>query len=188
MPDRTLGPGIQRLVNSIAAIDDHAHPNPPGQEPDPDPSKPVYPYDHPLPLRQRLSNPEFVQVWRELWGYEHADASPEHLRELINIKQAVQADQGADYMTWMLDQLNIETMLPVTSGPQDSLPVPRFRWLSFADWLMWPVPTTGNDDPRLGMYAGQIAAAYGAPAWTQRRPPSTSTCKASSSPSSARSR
>jgi predicted TIM-barrel fold metal-dependent hydrolase len=48
---------------------------------------------------------------------------------------------GRDYAVRVLDQLNIETMLAnrVALGP--GLPTPRFRWVPFADALMYPLPT-----------------------------------------------
>lgn len=103
----------------------------------------------------RPTNPEFAEAWRALWGVHDGD-----LTVAIEAKQRIQADKGTEYGGWVLDQINIETMLAVDYSLQDSLPAPRFRWLSFADWLMWPVPAIGSPDKGLtDGYAAQIEAA-----------------------------
>ena len=154
--------GILRAVENIVAVDNHAHPLPLGVEPAADPDQPICPYDHPLPLRQRQSNPEYVAAWQALWGYEHGDAEPDHLRELITAKEKVQADQGSNYNSWVLDQLGVRTMVNIAYSGVESLPAPRFRWCSFADWLMWPVPVRSPEEPQLvANYTREVAAAVG---------------------------
>ncbi|WP_432842480.1 amidohydrolase family protein [Dactylosporangium sp. CA-092794] len=133
------------LVQGIIAVDDHGHPLPLGLEPEPDLAHPICPYDHPLPLRQRQTNPEYVAAWQALWQYQHDDAAPDHLRELIARKQDVKSKLGDGYNAWVLDQVGVETMIAVAYAPDETLPPPRFRWCSFADWLMWPV--TGSEPP-----------------------------------------
>ena len=146
MPDQQLiDPGVARMVREISAVDDHAHPIPLEWEVPPNPENPISPYDHALPLRMRQSNPEYVDAWRALWGYDHDDQHDRHIREVIERKQQVQAAQGPNYGTWVLDQINTETMLAVDNFPQPSFPAPRFRWITFADWLMWPVPAVDQD-------------------------------------------
>ncbi|MEY9861022.1 hypothetical protein ABH935_006660 [Catenulispora sp. GAS73] len=149
-------PGIDRFVRELAAIDDHAHPIPLEWEPPPDRDRPIFPYDHPLPVRMRPTSPEYIDAWRALWGYEHDDFDDGHLRALIDKKQQVQAAEGDNYHSWVLDRINVETMLAVDSFPQPSFPAPRFRWLAFDDWLMWPVPAVGQK-PITGRYAEQMA-------------------------------
>ncbi len=141
--------GVGRFVDEFVAVDDHAHPLPLGVEPAADLEHPMCPYDHPLPLRQRTSNPEYVEAWRALWGYEHSDATASHLREVIELKQKTQATQGDAYNLWVLDQVNVDTMIAIAYEPAPSLPAPRFRWCSFADWLMWPLEVQDPTEPQL---------------------------------------
>ncbi|MER8012328.1 amidohydrolase family protein [Streptomyces sp. NPDC094149] len=146
MPEQhAIDPGIDRIVREIAAVDDHAHPVPLEWEVPPNPDHPISPYDHPLPLRMRQTNPEYLDAWRALWGYEHDDFDDEHLRGLLENKQRIQSEQGEGYGAWVLDQVNIETMLAVDNLPQPAFPAPRFRWITFADWLMWPVGATDQE-------------------------------------------
>jgi hypothetical protein len=115
MPD-SADPGLDREVQAIRAIDDHAH-LPIFPEPEPDLAKPVQPYDFSLPLRLRPTNPEYGDAWKALWGYEHDDWSVEHLSELILRRQALQESQGDSYDGWILDQLGLETLLYISPFP-----------------------------------------------------------------------
>jgi hypothetical protein len=155
----SIDPGIDQLVRSIAAIDDHAHPLPSAWEPWPDAEGPIGGHSHPLPLRMRQTNPEYIDAWRALWGYEHDDFQSEHLLEAIERKRAVQSEQADGYGAWVLDKVNIETMLAVDYVPRPEFPSPRFRWITFADWLMWPVGAI-DQDPFVLEYAQHLTAAW----------------------------
>jgi uncharacterized protein len=116
-------------IANIKAIDNHAHPvrpTAPGEKPDIEfdalPVDNLEPQSD--PLRQRPKAPEVAEAARHLYGGDRAAAQRAH---------------GADYATWMLDQMGIETMLSnrVAMGP--GLPSPRFLWVPFADALMYPL-------------------------------------------------
>jgi hypothetical protein len=140
-------PGLDRVIQSIRAIDDHAH-LPIFPDPEPDLDKPVQPYDFPLPLRLRPTNPEYTDAWKALWGYEHDDWSVEHLSELILRRQALQESHGDSYDGWILDQFGIETLLYISPSrlPQ---PQPRYRWVAHIDSLLWPFETIPADKTSL---------------------------------------
>lgn len=160
MTPRGLDTGVLSEIESIVAVDDHAHPLPLGLEPEPDFDRPIYPYDHPYPVRQRQTNPEYIDAWHALWGYEHQDFDGDHLRELILAKQQIKAKHGDDYNAWVLDQISVETTIAIAYDRVDSLPEPRFRWCSFADWLLWPVLAEGSREPQLVTnYVREMAAA-----------------------------
>ena len=141
--------GLQHEIDSIQAVDEHAHPLPLGLEPAGDPRRPIQPYDYPLPLRMRPSNPEYLDAWAALWGYEHRDWDVGHLADLMAKKQAVIAAQGQSYNVWVLDQLRIQTMIGIAYAPSATEPPPRFRWCAFADWLLWPFPCDPAPDSAL---------------------------------------
>jgi predicted TIM-barrel fold metal-dependent hydrolase len=67
---------------------------------------------------------------RALYGPTGRDARPRAIRE-----------RGAAWPAWVLDQAGIETMFAnrVEMGP--SIQPPRFRWVPYADALMYPLPT-----------------------------------------------
>src|SRR6267143_359592 len=108
----------KQLLDTIArikAIDNHAHPLryvASGEKPDDEfdalPLDAIGPI--PLPVRLNPGNLEFVNAWRDLYGYKHDDMSDPHVRELLQTKQRVAREQGEKFPAWVLDQLGIETM------------------------------------------------------------------------------
>lgn len=133
--------GLQREIDAIPAIDQHAHPLPLGMEEPGEPGKPIDPYDFPMPLLIRADNPRYLSAWAALWDREHAGWETADLSRLVKRKFAIIAEQGGRYNAWVLDQLNIEAMFAVGIEPEPTLPAPRFRWCAYVDWLLWPFPT-----------------------------------------------
>src|SRR5437762_12290477 len=103
-------------IMKIKAIDNHAHPVKyvvAGELPDTEFD--ALPLDaiaaFPLPVRLSPTNPEFIRAWHDLYRYLHNDMSAAHVRELMAAKQTIAQQQGERTPAWILDQLNIETML-----------------------------------------------------------------------------
>lgn len=135
---------ILKETFKIKAIDNHAHPlrySAPGEKADEEFD--ALPLDaiaaFPLPLRLSPTNPEFIRAWRDLYRYAHNDMSEAHLRELMSAKQRVLKERGESFPAWVLDQLNIETMLANRVAMGRGLTGPRFRWVSFDDALVFPL-------------------------------------------------
>lgn len=155
--ERDIDPGLAREVKSIVAIDDHAHPLPLGLEPKGDPANPINPYDCSLPARMRPTNPEYLDAWADLWGYEHRDWAMSHLQDLIARKESMVAEHGALHNVWVLDKLKLSRMIAVDYGPSPSEPAPRFRWIAFSDWFLWPFDCEPkNDSPLINVFRAQI--------------------------------
>jgi hypothetical protein len=139
-----VDPGLAGVIQNTKAIDNHAHPIryvAEGQKPDDE-------YDGlpcdtlpqaPGPWRTRLENPEWIGAWKALYGYQYNDAAPEHIKELVAMKQRAKREHGAAYPAWVLDKMGVETMFAnrIAMGP--GLEPPRFRWVSFVDPLMVPL-------------------------------------------------
>jgi len=87
----------------------------------------------------RPDNPAFVRAWKALFNYPHADASPAHVKDAVALKQKAIAARGAGYPAWVLDQQGIEIVLAnrIAMGPE--LKPPRFRWVPYADALLFPL-------------------------------------------------
>lgn len=131
-------------ISKIKAIDNHAHPLKyvaPGEKPDDEydalPLEAIPPF--PFPVRLMPTNLEFVRAWRELYRYSHDDMNEAHVRELLGVKQKVLSERGESFPNWILDQLNIETMFANRVAMGKGLTSPRFRWVSFADALIFPL-------------------------------------------------
>ena len=143
-------PALLAAINRIRAVDNHAHAMSVAGEG----GKEDEEYDaiacgrlefiSPPPMRLRPDNPIYTGAWRELYGYQHGDSMSEpHVRELLEAKRRVMRERGEGYPAWVLDKLNIETMLANRVAPARGLGAPRFRWVSYGDPLMLPLDTRG---------------------------------------------
>jgi hypothetical protein len=128
-------PSLASEIDRIPAIDNHAHPVrwvPAGQPPDRFfdalPVDNMEPQSDPVNLRPGA--PAIADGARALYGGSDKAA-----------KQSAIDQRREAYPAWVLDQAGIETMLAnrVEMGP--SIQPPRFRWVPYADALMFPLPT-----------------------------------------------
>ncbi len=127
----SVDPQLFSEIAGIKAIDNHAHPvRPTGAGETPDHEYDALPVEsleaESDPVRTRPGSPVLLEAHHAIFSGD---------------KAAAQKQYGQDYAVRVLDQLNIETMLAnrVALGP--GLPSPRFRWVPFADALMYPLPT-----------------------------------------------
>jgi len=141
-------PALLRDINSIRAIDNHAHVmSVAGEGGKDDEEYDAIPcgkleFSSPPPLRLRPDNPIYTGAGRELYGYRHGDSMAEaDVRDLLEAKRRVMRERGEGYPAWVLDKLNIETMLANRVRPARGLSAPRFRWVSYGDPLMLPLST-----------------------------------------------
>ena len=141
----TADPVILRELRAIRAIDNHAHVVRPVSDDhdydalpfellDPPPAGSI-----PAPAFLRPDNPAFVRAWKALFQYPHADASPAHVKDALALKQKAMKARGAAYPAWVLDQQGIDIVLAnrIAMGPE--LQRPRFRWVPYADALIFPL-------------------------------------------------
>ena len=159
----TADPQLVAEIAKIKAIDNHAHPlrfvaegDKPDDEYDALPLEGLEPFA--LPPRLNPANPEYIGAWRALFGYKHDDMSEAHLKELMAVKQRVMRELGHGYPAWVLDQLGIETMFANRVAMGRGLTVPRYRWVSFVDALMFPLNNeqAGRSNPDYRVcYAGE---------------------------------
>ena len=144
LPAQSPDPELSSYISLIRAVDNHAHPMrllQPNEKSDPDvdalPAEGIEEISS--PLRGRPDNPEFVPIWRELYGYPYNDATEAHLQELETLRARVIAAKGTGYPSWVLDRLGIETMLSNRVEMGSGLAAPRFRWIAFVDAFMYPL-------------------------------------------------
>ncbi|HLF83242.1 MAG TPA: amidohydrolase family protein [Blastocatellia bacterium] len=159
----TADPQLVAEIAKIKAIDNHAHPlrfvaegDKPDDEYDALPLEGLEPFG--MPPRVSPANPEYIGAWRALFGYKHDDMSEAHVKDLIAAKQRVMRERGDGYPAWVLDQLGIETMFANRVAMGRGLTVPRYRWVSFVDALMFPLNNeqAGRSNPDYRVcYAGE---------------------------------
>lgn len=134
-------PAILAEINRTRVIDNHAHPLPflPEGAKDievdvPDSIPPLAP-----PVRLRPTNREYLEAWRDLYGYRYKDFDASHVRELLDTKHRLQREKGSGYPAWVLDKLGIETMLANRISLGSGQSSPRFRWVWHANPLLFPL-------------------------------------------------
>jgi uncharacterized protein len=154
-------PELLAEINTIKAIDNHAHPKRVLKEGESDPETDFAdPVESPMdmPVRLRPDNHEHVAAQQALYlAGESGDKKPSP-EELSAAKKRVHQEQGDAFPNWVLDRLNIEVMFAnrVTMGR--GLAAPRFLWVPFADGFLFPLDNTtaGGANPD---YRGQIDGA-----------------------------
>jgi predicted TIM-barrel fold metal-dependent hydrolase len=126
-------PALEADIAKIPAIDNHAHPvRVVGTGEQPDRGFDALPVDNMEPqadpLNLRPGNPAVAEASRALYGATGAAA-----------KQRVIQEKGAAYPAWVLDQMGVETMLANRVEMGGSIQSPRFRWVPYADALLFPL-------------------------------------------------
>ncbi|HSE50021.1 MAG TPA: amidohydrolase family protein [Terriglobales bacterium] len=140
---RQADPAIAAEVANIRAIDNHAHVPQlvaRGENDDEWDALPcsghLEPSADPFIIRAE-ENALFPAAWKALWGAQNG-------RQAAAARAQKRAELGDRYPAWVLDQLGTETMFAnrialTLNGTSRGLTPPRFRWVPFADALMYPL-------------------------------------------------
>lgn len=144
-------PYILAEINKIKALDNHTHVPKlvaVGEKDDEYDALPCGGYVEPSddPAMARPDNPLFLEAWKKLYGYKYDDKTPEHVKELLQEKQRVKAQQGDNYPAWVLDQLGTQYMMANRIAMGRGLGPKRFLWVPFDDALLLPLNTQSMAD------------------------------------------
>jgi hypothetical protein len=144
--DRGNQSDLATEIARIRAIDNHAHPvrvvgsGEQDREFDALPVDNMEPSSDPVYLRPGA--PGIVAAWRALFAFPFHDTQPAHAHELQKSKQRAIADQGDGYPAWVLDRMGVEVMLANRVQMGRGIQPPRFRWVPYADALLFPLDNT----------------------------------------------
>jgi len=123
-------PDLLAEIQTIRAIDNHAHPvrmvsagEPADRGFDALPVDNLEPQSDPVNVRPGA--PAALDAARALYG---AKPKPQTIQE-----------KGEQYPAWVLDQIGVETMLANRVEMGSSIQPPRFRWVPYADALIFPL-------------------------------------------------
>jgi hypothetical protein len=133
-----IDPTIAEAVENTKAIDNHAHPMrvvAPNERDTEYDALPVELMDPTwsIPPRADPSNAEYSRAQEALFGVREPAAA------VAAAKQKVMREQGDQYPSWVLDRLGIEIMFANRTAMGRGLDSKRFRWVPFADALMYPL-------------------------------------------------
>jgi hypothetical protein len=92
-----------------------------------------------IPYRLSPASPELINFWRALWGYAHTTINKEQAIELTEAKKRVMRERGDNYPAWVLDKIGVDTMFANRRAMGRGLTAPRFRLVTYADMLMFPL-------------------------------------------------
>jgi predicted TIM-barrel fold metal-dependent hydrolase len=144
-----IDPGIARRIASIWAIDNHAHPvlAPPLDKTDRGfdalPVTNMQPESDPVALRPDF--PLLGAAWKALYGFDTPPPLDAKQMEQLNVaREKVKKQQGKNYPAWVLDKAKIGTMLANRVAMGRGVEPPRFRWVPYADALLFPLDNSGT--------------------------------------------
>jgi hypothetical protein len=148
---RDLDPALAAQIYAIKAIDNHAHPVLPPPRDQTDRDFDALPVDNMEPetdvVAWRSDNLQLPAAWKALWNFDapanfHAPLDAAGMKRLAAARAVVKAREGLHYDQWILDQSNIGVMVAnrVAMGP--GIQEPRFRWVPYADTLLYPFDTS----------------------------------------------
>jgi predicted TIM-barrel fold metal-dependent hydrolase len=145
----TADSALVRYINSIRAIDDHAHPMrpvasgaPADTEFDALPLDAIPPFD--MPARLKPDDPIWRSAQDALYRVSPTVTGAAYHAALKTAVLTAQQKQGQRFPEWALDQAGIDVMMAnrIALGP--GLPATRFKWISFVDALMLPLDVSGE--------------------------------------------
>lgn len=137
-PERNLA----THVDSIRAIDHHAHVVAPDAEHDT--GYDALPCDaltssSPLPPANLRFGPDLQAAWKALYGSSGIGNQVEQIKAADERRVATRTQHGPRYFEWVLDQASIEVVLANRISMPPQLSRPRFLWVPYADALLFPL-------------------------------------------------
>jgi uncharacterized protein len=142
--DLPIDPTLAARIDAIPAIDNHAHPllAPPAFATDRNfdalPVDTMEPYTDPAGMSPNL--PALHDAWKALFNFDgQPPLNPEGLKRLDAAREKTRQQQGEAYSTYILDKANISTMLANRVAMGTGVQPPRFRWVPYADTLLFPL-------------------------------------------------
>ncbi|HEY1809520.1 MAG TPA: amidohydrolase family protein [Acidobacteriaceae bacterium] len=147
-PGMHIDPAIAQAIAGIWTVDNHAHPvlAPPldatDREFDALPVSSMAPESDPVALRP--DDPPLALAWKALYGL---NATPPldsaGLQRLHTAQEHAKTEHGENYPAWVLDQARIGTQLANRVAMGRGVEPPRFRWVPYADALLFPLDNRG---------------------------------------------
>jgi hypothetical protein len=142
LPAQQPDPRLSAYVDSIPAIDNHAHviapANPGDRDYDALPCDALPASSGPGFANLRFS-PDDVAAWQALWGFTATGDSPQQLREVEARRAAARRKLGLGYDDWVLRRANVATVLANRLAMAPGLSAPHFLWVPYDDALLFPL-------------------------------------------------
>lgn len=162
-------PQLMSYINSIQAIDNHAHVVAPDMAHDRNYDAlrcETLPPGTALPPANMRFGPDVQAAWKALYGVIADSDSPENLKKVAAAQQAVREKEGANYFGWVLKQAGFDVVLANRVAMAPQLDARHFKWVPYDDALLFPLNNTaekaGSPDRKLLYEAEeQLLSQYG---------------------------
>jgi hypothetical protein len=139
-----IAPELAREIDSIPAIDNHAHPmlSPPADATDREfdalPVDSMEPQTDPVALRPDW--PPLADAWHALFDIDlQPPLTPETAKQLDAARARIKAREGEHYSAYVLDKSGIGTMVANRVAMGIGVQPPRFLWVPYEDALLFPL-------------------------------------------------
>lgn len=139
-----VDPALAREIDSVAAIDNHAHPmlSPPADASDREfdalPVDNMAPQTDPIALRADW--PPLADAWHALFDIDlKPPLNSEQMKQLNAARARVKAREGEHYSAYVLSKAGIGTMVANRVAMGNGVEPPRFLWVPYEDALLFPL-------------------------------------------------
>src|ERR1700678_1387824 len=149
-------PEIVSYINSIKAIDNHAHVTALDREHDKG-------YDQlrcdGLPASTGLApaNLRFgadeQAAYKTLFGFEAKTGDDAEMKKVAELEAAARREHGAEFYAWAMEKAGMATVLANRTAMAPEMMAPQFRWVAYEDALLFPLDNSAakavNPDRRV---------------------------------------
>ncbi len=135
-------PEIVSYVNSIKAIDNHAHVTAPDREHDKGYDQlrcEDLPSSNSLPPANLRFGPDQAAAYKTLYGFDAKTGSDAELKKATELETAARQEHGAGYYAWVMEKAGIETVLANRTFMAPEMKAPQLRWVAYEDALLFPL-------------------------------------------------
>jgi predicted TIM-barrel fold metal-dependent hydrolase len=146
-------PEIVSYINSIRAIDNHAHVTALDRAQDKG-------YDQlrcdglassgVLPPANLRFGPDQQAAYKMLYGFDAKTGDEAEIKKVTELETAARRDHGAGFYAWVMEKAGIETVLANRTAMAPEMRPPRLRWVAYEDALLFPLdnsqPKAANPD------------------------------------------
>ncbi|MGB8541286.1 MAG: amidohydrolase family protein [Candidatus Acidiferrales bacterium] len=135
-------PEIVSYINSIKAIDNHAHVTALDREHDKGYDQlrcDGLPSSNALPPANLRFGPDQQAAYRTLYGFEAKTGDEAELKKVTELETAARREHGADFYAWVLEKAGIETVFANRTAMAPEMKPPQLRWVAYEDALIFPL-------------------------------------------------
>lgn len=137
-----VDPQLMSYINSIQAIDNHAHVVAPDMAHDTNYDAlrcEILPPGTALAPANTRFGPDVQAAWKALYGVVADSDSPESLKKVEAAQQVVRRREGANYFDWVLKQAGFDVVLANRVAMAPQLDAKHFKWVPYDDALLFPL-------------------------------------------------